>query len=90
MQNQTRQWRWAILMALCATAVHAHSANPPANAPAETQGAKEARAAREAVAQQQKQLFEEKNISAPVEQKGAVTVLELPPDDSDSPGAVKK
>jgi hypothetical protein len=90
MQIQTRQWRWAILTALCAATVHAQSANQSATAPAETQAAKEARAAREAVAQQQKQLFEEKNIPAPVEQKGAVTVLDLPPDDSDSPGAVKK
>jgi hypothetical protein len=86
--QHSRHWCWALALTLSAPAVHAAQGNQPAVS--ETQAAKDARAAREAAAEKQKQLFEEKNIPVATQAQGSATVIELPADQSDSPGAVKK
>jgi hypothetical protein len=86
--NKSGPCRGALALALCIPFVLAHAA-PADQAPvSETPAAKAARAEREAVAEKQKQLFDDKNI--PVEpQAGPTTLIDLPQDEADAPGAVK-
>jgi hypothetical protein len=86
--QHSRHWCWALALTLSVPAVHAAQATK--SAASETRAAKDARAAREAVAEKQKQLFEEKNIPVATQAQGSATVIDLPLDATDSPGAVKK
>lgn len=86
-----RQWRCALALAfcissLCVPAVQAQTSKPTA---ADTEGARQARAAREAQAEKQKQLFEEKNIPVATQSRQA-EAIDVPVDDADAPGAVKQ
>lgn len=86
--KKTVQWCCALALAASIPAVCAAQAGkPPAG---DSQGAKEARNKRDALAEKQKQIFEEKNIPVETPEARSTTLIDLPPDEADAPGAVEK
>ncbi|QBE66786.1 hypothetical protein [Pseudoduganella lutea] len=85
--NIQRHRHWALAAALCALSAHAAE---PKSTPAETPAAQQERAARAEFLDKQKQLFEEKRITVDAPARDSTPVLDLPQEESDTPGAVKR
>jgi hemolysin activation/secretion protein len=79
---------WAILLTICTAAVSAAPTSKPTVS--ETPAAKAAQAERIEQAQKQQKIVEDKRMSADRQAVGTATVVDLPVDETDSPGAVSK
>ena len=91
--NITRQ-RLLTLVALPVTvlpllALPAHAGTSKAAA-IETAAAKQDRAERAAFLEKQKALAEERGVAVEAHPKASATVIDMPQDETDAPGAVKK
>ena len=82
-----RHCHWALAAALCALSAHAAD---PKSTPADTAAARQERAARAEFLDKQKQLFEEKRIAVDAPARDSAPILDLPQEESDTPGAVKR
>ncbi|WP_338761005.1 hypothetical protein [Massilia sp. METH4] len=75
------------LLALLAAPVHAGTSKAAA---IETAAAKQERAERAAFLEKQKAIADERGTAVEPPARGAVTVIDMPQDETDAPGAVKK
>jgi hypothetical protein len=88
--NNFRQRILALLVTLLAALSAPVDAAPSKPQPAESAAAKRERAERDAVEQKQKALAEERGVTVETQPQQPVAIIDVPQDETDSPGSVTK